>query len=555
MLRKLCRRAGLVDRMRVVCYDQNSEKVAFHLGKWCRLCYCESATSAVRFIEVEYSTHDTPTGVLMRLLYQLVCEFPTGQLTSTAGSPVTYLEADCEAVRMAFNPDGKVRGIYWDRHTNFHQKCDKVCKYAARDQAVACWDVSHFMSNDFFYSIKYDWLTCALMGVENPACDSCGDALTVVHPQEYETDGLSAFTFEDVDRKKVEKKVFESIEASIRPVGRGIVLKHLTDVKLVVPAISKSQVMMDKDHFSFAAQDGTFKVERLIEDLPDFAIEDFDNYKGRLQEYVVSKGWMPSYEYVRKGQPHLSTFYVLCKPGNGRAYLGTASDKKTAEMRAARAACTDMISGIAGVSAVDVFVRSKGIVSPRIALYARDSLMFPSVPPPTETIIGAAFVHVHNRTIGLISERPGKPWNLPGGKKEGKETPLETVVRESREEIGGNAIGLRFTQYIVSQHAGASCTLFLCEHDGLINGLRYVDPSKSPPDVAPWILRALMDAQGRPRVEAFMTIVKTFPTVGTPSSSLDGPICSNKKGIAWMFDRNNPEEASRALQHLTQLEQ
>jgi len=164
-------------------------------------------------------------------------------------------------------------------------------------------------------------------------------------------------------------------------------------------------------------------------------------------------------------------------------------------------------------------------------------------------IKGACLFHYHGGKVGLISERVGKPFNLPGGKLEAGETPREGLDRELKEEIGFEIVAtLVYKRAIVSSIGGAHNTVFLCENTEEIGGLTYFALDDLPGKLTPWVLRVLWDVQGRPRNDAFITLTQVFRSqINDTPDPVDGPIYEPKKGTLLMFDRRDVRAARAAL--------
>jgi len=557
-------------RIKIFCYNDKNEMVDFRKGRYCRLAYVDEGNAlferGARFVEIEYDCVDhTYTGVLMCLLYRLICQYPVGVISEMDCSPVTFLAPDCQSIKDAFNPDGKVMGIYWDRFDTYHNACKGGCTFATQDMAYSCWDVCQYMEGDEHLGIAYDWFTSLCFGIKAPDCGQCGEKIVRSRLEELDISGLSSFTF---DEKSNGKERVPAVATSTRYMERPSTYIHqqkpgeVAKLTMVVspgnPGV-KAPIEYPTDYlppppptrnqFTFPRFDGTILVDRLIDDLPDFDLEDSNNFKGRLQEECVTRGQMPIYDTLHTGVSHVPTFYAVCQPGNGKAYVGVDSTKKGAEMRAARAAIYEAQYGLVGVSIVDLYSRCKKIYGGRYGVFDGKEIVS-SVPPEPRMLKGSAFVHVCDGKVGLISERPGKPWNLPGGTSIGDESALETMLREASEELGEEvARRLVFTRFLVSQHANASCTVYYCQHDGEVPGLTYYRPGSFPPNVAPWVLRVLWDAQGRARNEAYMTLTRLYPDIGG-SSFLDGPFYSIRKGEIFMVDRRNPQAVLSAMKTL-----
>jgi len=171
-------RKSLSERVKIECYGEEKNPVSFNRGRLCRLKYYDKENPAFggkfRMVEVAYdSQQETPSGVLLRLMYRLIVAYPTTIDAGEESELPRYLTADCEAIQAVFNPDRKVCGVFWDKFDSFHANCVGRCKYADRRTAYVCWEMSQHMSDDSRGDRVPDYLTRHLFEIHSMGvCES-----------------------------------------------------------------------------------------------------------------------------------------------------------------------------------------------------------------------------------------------------------------------------------------------------------------------------------------------------------------------------------------------
>lgn len=157
------------------------------------------------------------------------------------------------------------------------------------------------------------------------------------------------------------------------------------------------------------------------------------------------------------------------------------------------------------------------------------SVLGTNKPPPS----GAALVHVLDGEVALISERPGKPYTLVGGKAESGETPIATINREFKEETGADPD--KYVHGVLFK--SKRCVVFSSRGDKIPNCL-YRSPRQLPRDVAPWVIRVLHRyTTGREMSLAITRVYDVYSTMREKGSlHFDGPV-PLRDGTSLFFNR------------------
>lgn len=133
---------------------------------------------------------------------------------------------------------------------------------------------------------------------------------------------------------------------------------------------------------------------------------------------------------------------------------------------------------------------------------------------------GAKLVLVHDGRLltYLRDDRPGLPfpacWDLPGGGREGDESPLDCVLRELREEFGLTLPPSRLVGWFFAsiRHPGWRFWLFVGQLDAAeIAAIRFGDEGQE------WRMRPLADFATHPRaVPQFRGLVRDLIAAPPP---------------------------------------
>jgi len=133
---------------------------------------------------------------------------------------------------------------------------------------------------------------------------------------------------------------------------------------------------------------------------------------------------------------------------------------------------------------------------------------------PIEGVVeGCAILSIIKRDnidcYGLISEREGKPFSLPGGKMERGETKKQCLTRECREELGYVPNFMKWVTNDSFVTSASSDNKGICHYvldNTKLKGLTYMsiaDMTKRT-DIAPYVQRVILDNRMR-----FMRIIQT----------------------------------------------
>ncbi|HLK60837.1 MAG TPA: NUDIX domain-containing protein [Chthonomonadaceae bacterium] len=117
----------------------------------------------------------------------------------------------------------------------------------------------------------------------------------------------------------------------------------------------------------------------------------------------------------------------------------------------------------------------------------------------------AAFIQDEEGNILLVKHTYGRlNWELPGGGAESNESPVETALREVREETGLETVAHHMTGYYYAPYNDSLHFVFWCERTDPtatpkptspeISECRFWPPAALPRPISDWTIRRIEDA-------------------------------------------------------------
>jgi 8-oxo-dGTP pyrophosphatase MutT (NUDIX family) len=268
----------------------------------------------------------------------------------------------------------------------------------------------------------------------------------------------------------------------------------------------------------------------LIDETPSVVANMTHKLQDHLDMYLYPPKWETVTVRTNKTDGLFVTIGRLEEGNTTECFMGQGLKLQASRGDAARSAYLHMC-GDTSPSPVTMYHRLSSIEKKIDGNVSIQDLSVLGVHKPSPK--GSALMHVLNGEVALISERPGKPYTLVGGKAENGENPVATIVREFKEETGADP--KKFVHGFLFK--SKQCTVFSSRGESIPKCL-YRSPRQLPRDIAPWVVRVLHRYATGKEMSVPVTRVYDAYAVMRDKGSLhfDGPI-PLRDGTSLFFNR------------------